>query len=221
MPRCTGRLITLEGGDGSGKSTLLQQLADYLTAQGYTVLKTREPGGSKLGDAIRQLLLNHQDSLKIGHQAELLLFLAARAQHIEELIWPALEAGQIVLCDRFNDSTVAYQGAARGLPVQKVQQFCQLVCGPVQPHLTLFLDVDPAVGLSRTHRLTKENAASGQLDRIESETLEFHERVRQSFLQLAQEFPDRIYRLDANLSQEQVKQQAIEKVNQTLSRCLK
>lgn len=214
--RQAGFLITLEGGEGSGKSTLLNQLADFLTSQGYSVIKTREPGGSKLGEMIRQLLLNKHEGLRVGYQAELLLFLAARAQHIEELIQPALQAGQIVLCDRFNDSTIAYQGAARGLSSGSVEQLCQLVCGPLQPHLTLWLDVNPSIGLQRTQKLSKENAESGQFDRIESETLGFHQRVQQGFAELAKKFPERIYRLDAQQPQEVVKQQAIEKVSQLL-----
>lgn len=216
-----GFFITLEGGEGSGKSTLLNHLARYLTEKGYGVVTTREPGGSKLGENIRQWLLNRDSSFHIGCEAELLLFLAARAQHIEELIRPALEAGKIVLCDRFNDSTVAYQGAARGLNIRHVDQLCRLVCEEINPHLTLFLDVDPQVGLSRTQRLSKEHAASGELDRIESETLEFHKRVYEAFRELMKREPLRIYRIDANQSQSVVLQEAIKTVEEfmNLSTC--
>lgn len=211
-----GYFITIEGGEGSGKSTLLKQLADHLQSRGYEVVQTREPGGSKLGESIRNWLLNCDDKVKIGHQAELLLFLAARAQHIEELIKPALDAGKIVLCDRFNDSTIAYQGAARGLDHKYVQQFCHLVCGDALPHLTLFLDVPPEIGLQRTQHLDKEHAQAGQLDRIESEKIDFHKRVREAFQALAKREPFRIYRIDASHSQADVLKEAIHMMDERL-----
>ncbi|CUI16434.1 Thymidylate kinase [Candidatus Protochlamydia naegleriophila] len=211
-----GYFITIEGGEGSGKSTLLKQLAEHLQSCGYEVVQTREPGGSKLGESIRSWLLNCDDAIKIGHQAELLLFLAARAQHIEELIKPALDAGKIVLCDRFNDSTIAYQGAARGLDHRQVQQFCNLVCGDVLPQLTLFLDVAPEVGLQRTQRLQKEHAQAGELDRIESEKVDFHQRVREAFQALAKREPLRIYRIDASHSQAGVLKEAIRAMDELI-----
>src|SRR5580658_5141815 len=152
-----GFFVTFEGGEGSGKTTLLAQLSDVLTQQGYQVVNTREPGGTPLGETIRHWVL-HQDPIKrIGNKAELLLFLAARAQHIEEVILPALQEGKIVLCDRFNDSTVAYQGWARGLGIKYVQKLCRLICGKVIPQLTLFLNVSPEVGLARSCQLHKEH----------------------------------------------------------------
>lgn len=211
-----GLFITLEGGEGSGKSTLLIQLKDHLSSRGCEVITTREPGGSKLGEIIRQLLLNRDPTLTIGSQAELLLFLAARAQHIEEIIRPAIRAGKIVLCDRFNDSTIAYQGAARGLNTKETQHLCQTVCGEIQPNLTLFLDVDPMEGLIRTKHLDKEQAAQGHLDRIELETLEFHEKVRQGFLQIAKKEPLRVYHIDANQPQPTVFQEAVRAIDELL-----
>lgn len=204
-----GRFITLEGGEGSGKTTLLHQLADFLKGCGCEVLMTREPGGSRLGETIRNWLLQRDAKLSIGHEAELLLFLAARAQHIEEKILPALQAGQIVLCDRFNDSTIAYQGGARGLGVEHVEKLCHLVCGPVIPQLTLFLKVSPEVGLVRSRKVHKEHAASGELDRIESEAVAFHLKIQETFDLLAQKEPSRIYMLNAEKSQEEVKKEAI------------
>jgi dTMP kinase len=204
-----GLFITLEGGEGSGKSTLIAQLADHLISQGFPVVKTREPGGTRLAEVIRQWLLHRDPTVKIGAQAELLLFLAARAQHIEEVIRPSLAQKKIVLCDRFNDSTVAYQGVARALDPMYVQQLCQLVCRDIQPHLTLFLDVLPSIGLMRTQHLSKEHADSGQLDRIESEALEFHENVRQAFLAIASQEPSRVVRIDANQPQPDVREQAL------------
>lgn len=203
-----GFFITLEGGEGAGKSSLLASLASFFREQGYEVVVTREPGGTPLGEMIRHWLLTHQDSIQIGSQAELLLFLAARAQHIEEIIQPALIAGKIVLCDRFNDSTVAYQGVARRLDSAYVQQLCQLVCGAIQPHLTFFLDVEPEVGLKRSQKVDKEQAASGVLDRIESQTLTFHQAVQEAFRQIAKQEPERICTLDANQKQELVFEQA-------------
>ena len=209
-----GFFITLEGGEGSGKSTLLRQLSEYLTSKGYEVIKTREPGGTPLGETIRGCLLNQDDSLKISAQAELLLFLAARAQHIEEVIRPGLESGKIILCDRFNDSTIAYQGAARQLDLKYVQRLCHMICNSVEPQLTLFLDVDPNVGLLRSKRMEKDQAASGQLDRIEAEDIEFHRHVQEGFRSLARHEPFRIYSIDANKPQNHVLREAIRAIDE-------
>lgn len=192
--------ITCEGGEGAGKTTLISGLKNELTFRGYDVVVTREPGGSRLGDHIRQWLLNRDFSIAVGKKAELLLFLAARAQHIEELIRPALAAGKIVLCDRFNDSTVAYQGVARGLGIDSVQSLCDLVCEGLVPDLTFFIDVDPAEGLRRTQGVHKENAKTGEVDRIEAEALTFHQSVRQGLQQLATRYPQRICTLNGNRS---------------------
>jgi dTMP kinase len=204
MTKSNGVFITLEGGEGAGKSTLLDRLGLALQQQGRHVVKTREPGGSKLGEFVRQWLLNRDSQVHVSKKAELLLFLAARAQHIEELIQPALDRGDSVICDRFNDSTIAYQGVARGLGSTLVEQLCSLVCGEVKPNLTLFLDVDLVVGLARTRAATKENATSGEIDRIEAEALPFHAIVREAFHLLAQQEPHRIVIIDANRSQEEV-----------------
>lgn len=209
-----GHFITLEGGEGSGKSSLLNCLSDYLTELGYQVVKTREPGGTQLGEKIRDWLLHHDLTFQISHQAELLLFLAARTQHIEEVIKPALVEGKIVLCDRFNDSTIAYQGAARGLDMKEVSKLCHQICAGTEPQLTLFLDVDPDVGLMRTHKLEKEQAVAGQFDRIEKEEIEFHKRVQEAFRWLAKREPLRIYRIDANRSPEHVLKEAIRAIDE-------
>lgn len=211
-----GFFITLEGGEGSGKSTLLAQLTDEINKRGYEVVSTREPGGSSLGETVRQWLLHRNGSLHICNEAELLLFLAARAQHIEEVIRPALKAGKVVLCDRFNDSTIAYQGVARGMDLKHVRQLCHLVCQEIEPALTLFLDVDPMQGLLRTKRLTKEHASSGEFDRIEAEKLEFHEKVREAFRAIAKREPFRVYRIDANLPQQHVFKEAVRAIDEML-----
>lgn len=208
-----GLFITLEGGEGSGKTTLLKKIADALTFRGFEVVATREPGGTKLGDHIRHCLLDPEFKAHLGQNAELLLFLAARLQHIDEVILPALEKGKIVLCDRFNDSTIAYQGMGRGLGLEYTETLCHLVCHGLTPDLTLFMDVDPAEGLRRTKGIDKEQARAGQVDRIEAEALEFHEKVRNAFYSLARRYPERIRVLDANRPREVVQEQAMELIH--------
>lgn len=215
-PLSKGFFITLEGGEGAGKSSLLELLATHLRNNGYEVVTTREPGGTQLGEAIRSLLLDKNGQYPICTQAELLLFLAARAQHIEELIRPALESNKVVLCDRFNDSTIAYQGAARQIDVKYVHRLCKMICGAVEPQVTLFLDVDPAVGLQRTQKLDKEQAQTGQFDRIESEKMEFHQRVQACFHKLARNEPFRIYRIDANKPQSYVFKEGVRAIDELL-----
>lgn len=210
--------ITFEGGEGAGKTTLITQIAAHLEQQGHSVLSTREPGGSKLGEFIRHWLLHRDFDTRVDKEAEMLLFLAARAQHLSELIVPALNLGRIVLCDRFNDSTIVYQGIARGIGADKVAQFCALVCEGSEPSLTFYLDVDPVEGLKRTAKTQKDTASEGILDRIESETLDFHQKVRTGFLTLAKQNPQRIHVLDANQSQESVLAQAIAILDRICSR---
>lgn len=195
--------ITFEGGEGAGKTTLMNALERELLAQGIPVVRTREPGGTPLGEQIRSWLLT-RNSVSVCDRAELMLFLAARAQHIEEVIAPALEAGKVVLCDRFNDSTAAYQGGARKLGVAYVRQLCNELCRDVLPDLTLYLDVDPNIGLTRTRKAVKENARSGDVDRIESERLQFHEDVRKVFIDIGNGEPERFHILNANKPQDEV-----------------
>lgn len=190
--------ITFEGGEGAGKTTLMNGIEAELHSRGYSVVKTREPGGSKLGEDLRNILLNHDEQTKISTMAELLLFLAARAQHLEEVIRPALNSGKVVLCDRFNDSTVAYQGSARGLGTDDVATMCNLVCREITPDMTIYLDIHPAEGLQRTRESSKENAAKGHVDRIESEKIAFHEKVRKAFLAIAKKNPGRFCIIDAS-----------------------
>ncbi len=193
----TGMFITLEGGEGAGKSTLMQRLFDALLREGLSVMKTRAPGGSPLGAKIRSLLL-HEKKEAISARAELLLFLADRAQHVDEVIKPALQKGQIVLCDRFNDSTIAYQGGARHLGIEEVKKLCQFACAGLEPDLTFYLDLDPKMGFMRL---------KGEKDRIESETLEFHQEIRKTFHALAKK-EKRIQVFDATLPADVVFQKA-------------
>lgn len=200
--------VTFEGGEGAGKTTLIDRIERHFSSQGLQVVRTREPGGSLLSETIRKWVLEH-NSLKIAPMTELLLFLAARAQHIAELISPALKEGKIVLCDRFNDSTVAYQGVARGLGFDRVSALCDLVSGDCIPDLTLYLDLDPVIGLQRSRLTEKDTAGAGELDKIESQELEFHEDVRSGFLMAMEKAPDRIKILDATQSRDEVFAQAL------------
>ena len=204
--------LTIEGGEGAGKSSLIEHLSAFFFKKGFDVVTTREPGGAPLGEKVRALLLDSVLQGKIAARAELLLFLAARAQHVEEVIDPALAQGKVVICDRFHDSTIAYQGMGRGLGFKGVEQLCLFASQGLVPDLTLFLDVEPQVGLARAHAAHK---GSGP-DRIESEEIGFHDCVRRGFLLLAEQYPQRITRLDASQQAADVVRQAIEAVEKKL-----
>ena len=188
MPK--GLFITVEGPDGSGKSTLIAKLASRLRREGFKVRKTREPGGSPLAEKIRAILLSPA-SRAMSDRAELLLFEAARRQHLDETIEPALAAGRVVLCDRFADSTTAYQGAGRAIRASDVAWLNHFACQGRKPDLTLVLNVDPAAGLRRAGRL------KGGRDRMEQAGLGFHKRVRAAFLKLARREPRRVKVIDS------------------------
>lgn len=184
-----GTLITFEGGEGGGKSTQIARLHDYLMAQGHAVIVTREPGGTPIAERIRDLLLDPENDSLVS-MAELLLYEAARAQHVGELILPAMNAGTIVLCDRFYDSTVAYQGAGRHVAPADVETLNNLATCGLKPTITILFDLPPEIGLQRA----KGDSAG---DRIEKEALGFHERVREGYLALADADPERIHVVDA------------------------
>jgi dTMP kinase len=184
-----GRLITFEGGEGAGKSTQVRLLAQALESAGHEVLTLREPGSSAISESIRKILLDTKNS-ELSHQTELLLYEAARAQLVEEVIRPALMAGKIVLCDRFFDSTTAYQGYARGLDTDEIKQLNLLATGGIAPDLTIVLDLSPEQGLARA-------AKTGTPDRLESENLKFHQKVREGFLAIAESEPHRVHVLSA------------------------
>lgn len=207
----SGLFISIEGGDGAGKSTLAQNLSEELEKKGKKVLKTREPGGTTLGEHLRELLLNPKSTLKIGERAELFLFLAARVQHMEEVILPALQQGKIVIIERFHDSSVAYQGCARHLGMAYVEELCSLSTCEVEPDCTLFLDIDPEVGLKRA-----KSSRNEKVDRIEKEELQFHKEVRQGFLHLADDYSERITILDATLPLDEVTKKALSIVTSLL-----
>ena len=192
-----GAFITFEGTEGSGKSTQCQRLARSLQNQGFQVLQTREPGGTPLAEAVRNLLLKtstHSHPLEImTPTCETMLIFAARAQHIRQVIRPALEKGTVVLCDRFFDSTLAYQGYARGLDQAFLVKAQRFIASEIKPHLTFFLDLPVQEGLARRAQTKKQ-------DRLDRESLAFHQRVRRGFLTLAQQHPKRIHTIDARKS---------------------
>jgi dTMP kinase len=188
--------ITLEGGEGAGKTTQVVILAGYLSERGLGCILTREPGGTGIGKRIRALLLN-PDNSGMAAETELLLYMADRAEHISAVIRPALAAGKTVLCDRFFDATLVYQGTARGLSPEWIAQLHDLVFAGLQPDLTLLLDLPAEVGLARARRQLEKGARSSQESRFEDETLVFHQRVREGYLELARRKPDRFRVIDA------------------------
>lgn len=192
--------ISFEGIEGSGKSTQVRLLAGYLRTKGHDVLETAEPGGTKIGGEIRNLLLepqNHMDPL-----AELLLYYASRAQLVQEVIRPAIQRNSVVITDRFTDSTVAYQGHARGIDLTVIHTLDNMVVHDMKPFLTILLDLDVEEGLRRNRHARKE-------DRFELETVEFHKRVRKGFLQIAGEEPDRVKLVDASSGAEEISREVI------------
>lgn len=185
----TGLFITLEGGDGSGKTTQMAALAEWLQQHGRTVVQTREPGGTDLGLELREIILHRRGY--IAPRAEALLYAADRAHHIATLVRPALERGDVVLQDRYLDSSVAYQGAGRVLDAAEVRDVSLWATEGLLPHLTVLLDLDPAVGRARL------DSSRTRYDRLEAEQLEFHERVRAAYRALADAEPERFLVLDA------------------------
>ncbi len=199
-----GQFITLEGIEGSGKSTQIRHLAKVLTQAGYRVLQTREPGGTATAEAIRHILLTASSHEPVTPQAEALLILAARCQHVTHLIEPALQNGAVVLCDRFSDSTLAYQGYARGLDLQWLRAANEVATGGLTSDLTLLLDLPVSVGLAR------RRADRGEQNRLDCETERFHRKVRQGFLALAAEEPGRMKIVNANRPAQDVQDELAE-----------
>ncbi len=234
------RLISFEGGDGSGKTTQLRLLEKHLASHGKVCLSTREPGGTTLGEMIRRLLLTGDvrgeakgdpsplTPYAISPPTELFLYLADRAEHVHEVIRPALASGTLVLCDRFTDSTLAYQGYGRGVDLGMLRRFNEIASGGITPDLTFLLDCPVEVGLSRTKARKLASLKAGKppslpasqppsQDRFEREKVEFHQRVRKGFLELARTEPGRIYVLDASRSVQDVHEEIRKIVDEKLA----
>ncbi len=186
-----GKFITFEGVEGSGKTTQAALLCDYLRKEGVDAVHTREPGGTELGERIREILLSPTDSTP-APVAELLLFLAARAQLVADVVVPALEDGKWVVCDRFSDATLAYQGHGRRIATEEIRKLNEIATGGVGPDMTILLDLDVKTGISRAVAGNKEFVESSNGDRMEREDRKFHRRVRDGYLEIAREEPGRI-----------------------------
>lgn len=208
VPRLSSMFFSIDGGDGAGKSTQVALLVEWLREQGHDVETCRDPGSSRLGEAVRELLL-HRADLAIGRRTEMLLYMAARAQLVEEVIRPALEAGKVVVSDRYLLANVVYQGYAGGLDVRTLWRVGEIATGGLVPDLTIVLDVPPDVAESRMQR---------QRDRMEQQGDAFHGRVRQGFLTEAAQQPDRITVVDAGESVDQVQAAIRKAVGRMLAR---
>ncbi len=211
MKRDKGLFISFEGTEGAGKSTQQKYFCVYLKDRGIPYLFTREPGGTSFGNLVRKNLLN--PNLTIVPKAELFLFLADRAQHVEETIRPALERGQIVVCDRYIDSTLAYQGGGRGMNWGFLEKLNDLSTDSLKPDLTLVFDLPVHEGFKRKYRNTRNWAG----DRIEKEKRDFHQRVRQSFHKIAKAEPRRVQMIDSSKSKEEVKKEMFKVIKASLS----
>ncbi|MDD4527714.1 MAG: dTMP kinase [Candidatus Margulisbacteria bacterium] len=202
---CNRHFITFEGPEGGGKSTQINKLAEYLESKGHTVIVTREPGGTKLGGELRGMILNPYNTV-IGDRTELLLFQADRAQHIKEIIIPALEKGFFVLCDRFTDSTIAYQVGGRGFPRETINYLNEFSAYGLTPELTILLDVDYAVGIKRATKIAT--------DRFENESAVFHSIIRAKYLEIQKAEPERVKLINTTQnSVEVITEQIIKVVN--------
>ena len=198
--------ITLEGIEGSGKTTQIRHLKTYFESRGYRCLVTREPGGTVIGEKIRSIVLNPQNR-DLVPPAELLLYMADRAQHIHSLIQPALAGGRIVLCDRYFDATLVYQGFARGLDIRLIENLHALLFDNLKPNVTLLLDLSPRIGLARAWKQLDDGSRAGGESRFEEEAVAFHEKVRSGYLELARLEPERFRIIDASRDEQQVEEE--------------
>ncbi len=203
-----GRFITIEGTDGGGKSTQIEKLVEYLKSMGREVVVTREPGGTNISEKLREILLDAKNS-EMTDITEALLYAASRAQHVEEKILPAVKEGKIVICDRFLDSSIVYQGYARGLDIEMIKTINSFALSKIKPDITLFFDIRPEIGILR-----KKNMH--ELDRMEQEKIDFHNKVYNGYKALLNENPERIKRIDAEKTIDEVYKQVIDAVNTIL-----
>ena len=202
-----GFFISLEGGEGSGKTTQINNLAQFLEMQGYEVVLTREPGGVPEAESIRNLLVQ-RDGGNWDAMSEVLLLFAARVMHVENKTKPALKSGKVVICDRFSDSTYAYQGYGRGMDIKKIKQIEEVSIDGFAPDLTFILDLDVRVGLDRSNqRLSEEEGADQTEDRFERMDIAFHEKLREGFLDIARQNEERCYILNAEQSVEHLSEE--------------
>ncbi|MGM0754516.1 MAG: dTMP kinase [Bacillota bacterium] len=193
-----GLFITVEGPEGAGKSTILTELYNQLVQDGFDVIQTREPGGISIAEQIREVILNTKNT-EMDKRTEALLYAAARRQHLVEKVIPALNEGKIVICDRFIDSSLAYQGNARGIGMEEVMNINQFAIEDKMPDLTLYFDIDPEEGLKR---IAKHNGR--EVNRLDLESVDFHESVQEGYQKLVKQYPDRIQIIDASKSKEAV-----------------
>ena len=198
--------ITIEGPEGSGKSTATETVINRLRELGYDVVKTREPGGTPISEQIRNVILDKENKAMDG-RTEALLYAAARRQHLVEKVWPAVKEGKIVICDRYIDSSLAYQGGARGLGIDNIININMFATENTWPDLTLLFDIPPEIGLERIS--ANKNR---EVNRLDLETLEFHKNVRQTFLDLAKRYPERFVIIDASKTREEVSQDALDAI---------
>ena len=213
-----GAFITFEGIEGSGKSTQISRLQQYLTEHGRPLRLTREPGGTPIGDQVRRILLDPANGL-LDPTAELLLYAASRAQHLREVILPELAAGRIVLCDRFSDATLAYQGYGRGLSIPTIRELDRIVTAGLKPSLTVLLDLTVEAGLGRARGRNTSQGLHGEA-RFENEDLVFHNRVRDGYLRLAQEEPGRIRIVNAARPPEEIQADIRKLVDEVLTKTI-
>lgn len=200
--------ITLEGIEGSGKTTQLRHIADFLRRKGQECIVTREPGGTRIGEKIRRILLA-PDSSDMDSLTELLLYTADRVQHVKEILIPALSVGKTVLCDRYLDAMLVYQGYARGLDIELIERLHRLVLADLKPDITILLDLSPEEGLSRAWKQIDNGTRTGTETRFENEAVVFHEKVRTGYLALAQKEPDRFHIVDATQDRETVRKEIL------------
>lgn len=206
------KFITFEGGEGSGKSTVMKDVATRLTKEGYKLVLTREPGGTPIAEEIRNVILD-KDNTKMDPRTEALLYAASRRQHLVEKIWPALERGEIVLCDRYLDSSLAYQGGARGLGVDEVLSINMFATEGEYPDLTLLFDLEPEEGLKRI-----EKNKGREVNRLDLEKLEFHKKVRDNFHALAKKYSTRYIIIDASKPLSEVEDKVYKIIKETISK---
>ena len=213
LKKSKGLFITIEGPEGAGKSTLASAIEKYLSENGRECLRTREPGGTPLAEKLRDVLKRHSGEEKLHSRTELLLMESARVQHVEEVIRPAIEAGICVICDRFYDSTSAYQGGARHGDMQIIEQFNNYAVNGCHPDLTILLDLPVECGFARAEARAD---TAGKYDRFEQENRDFHEKVRQTFLELARKNSRRIKVIDATRSRGEISKDAERIINEHL-----